>query len=123
MKRTALTAIALAAFAASPALAERDHRPRGQDHARQSHQACPPGLAKKTPACIPPGQARKAQNGPRVGAPIGDGYIIIREYDRWGLTPPARGRDYYRHGDQIVLVDSETRDILALIGAVARVLN
>jgi hypothetical protein len=49
----ALLAVALA----SPALADKDKGNRGK-HWKSQHHAqawCPPGLAKKSPACIPPG--------------------------------------------------------------------
>ena len=43
-------------------------------------KACPPGLAKKDPACVPPGQARK---GWHRGDYVGDrDYHRIRYPDR-----------------------------------------
>lgn len=81
--------------------------------------ACPPGLAKKSPACVPPGLAKKAY--PQVGDRIDpDSYILIREPSRYGLDPYYA---YYRIDDQVVRVDEETREVLALIGAVSAILN
>ncbi|MBM1813938.1 excinuclease ABC subunit A [Sulfitobacter pseudonitzschiae] len=77
---------------------------------------CPPGLAKKNPPCVPPGQARKYNRGDVIN---GD-YIIIRDPGRYGLD---RGQTYYRVGDYVYRVDRDTREVLDLIGAVARILN
>jgi hypothetical protein len=79
---------------------------------------CPPGLAKKSPACVPPGQAKKWDGSGdkhryRVGDRIDDGYIIIRDPGRWGLNP---AHTYYRTGDEIFRVDRETRRVLDFIG-------
>ncbi|HEY6917337.1 MAG TPA: hypothetical protein VI381_06820 [Allosphingosinicella sp.] len=50
---------------------------------------CPPGLAKKSPACVPPGQARRAWN---VGQAIPPAYY-------GGYNLPAAYRDFYRDND------------------------
>ncbi|PWE30484.1 excinuclease ABC subunit A [Maritimibacter sp. 55A14] len=77
---------------------------------------CPPGLAKKRPACIPPGQAKRYYRGDFIH----DGYIVIRDPGRYGLDP----RDsYYRVGDYVYRVDRETREVLDLIGDAVRVLD
>ena len=78
--------------------------------------SCPPGLAKKNPPCVPPGQVQKYGIGDRIDG----GYIIIRDPDRYGLE---KGKTYYRVGDYVYRVDRETREVLDLIGAVAAVLN
>jgi len=80
-------------------------------------KGCPPGLAKKSVPCVPPGQAKKGHGyGDRV---TGD-YVIIRNPGRYGLDPDET---YYRVGDQIVRVDRDTRKILDFIGAAAAILN
>ncbi|WP_417605027.1 excinuclease ABC subunit A [Primorskyibacter flagellatus] len=92
-------------------------------------KACPPGLAKKSPACVPPGLAKKQgirdddhdRYHYRVGEVVRRGdYIIIREPGRYGLDPSDT---YYRVGDQVLRVDRETREVLDLIGAVAAILD
>lgn len=77
---------------------------------------CPPGLAKKNPPCVPPGQARKYGRGDVIN----EDYWIIRNPGRHGLDPDET---YYRVGDYVYRVDRETREVLDLIGAVVRVLN
>lgn len=44
---------------------------------RWGGDACPPGLAKKSPACIPPGQAKRLF---REGQRIGNGYRYYTPY-------------------------------------------
>lgn len=80
---------------------------------------CPPGLAKKSPACVPPGQAKKW----RVGDRYDGGGSLIHDYSRFGLPPLRRGEAWYRVGDTFLRIDRDTRDILQLIEAAARVLN
>jgi hypothetical protein len=84
-------------------------------------QGCPPGLAKKSPACVPPGLAKKQHHDRyRVGDRIDRDYIVIRDPDRYGLDP---GQSYYRAGNYVYRVDRETREVLDLIGAIAAVLD
>lgn len=80
---------------------------------------CPPGLAKKSPACVPPGQAKKWRVGDRYD---GSGRLI-RDHDRYRLPPLGRNEAWYRVGDTFIRVDRDTRDILELIEATARVLD
>ena len=109
MSKLILAAFLTAAFAAGPAAAKPKH--------------CPPGLAKKTPACIPPGQAKKGDTARyddkdryrdetrrdddrydradayeilRIGDRVifeGEEYIVVRTGDR---TVLRREDDYYR---------------------------
>ncbi|WP_238991822.1 hypothetical protein [Gemmobacter caeruleus] len=121
----ALMTIALA----SPALAQGKGHGHGKEgkhggHAviAQSAGHCPPGLAKKSPACIPPGQAKKHQGGVTVYRPgevIDRDYIVIRDPGRYGLPDGT----YYRVGDYLYRVDRDTRAVLDLIGAVNTLLN
>ncbi len=80
---------------------------------------CPPGLAKKPVACVPPGQAKKAPYRYGKGARIDD-YIVVRDPGRYGLDPSGT---YYRSGDYLYRMNRETREVIALIGAVADILN
>ena len=78
---------------------------------------CPPGLAKKNPACVPPGQAKKAY---RIGDPLPDGFILIRTPSRYGLDPR---RTYYERNGYVIQIDRETGKILNLVGAIADLLQ
>ncbi|MCZ0960695.1 hypothetical protein [Paracoccus benzoatiresistens] len=128
------TAIASLAITV-PAFAEpgrgNGHGPKGQahkerrDHDRRAARAgyvadCPPGLAKKNPPCVPPGQARKqpVHYGNRVGdvLRVGD-YVVIREPRRYDLET-RRGWDYYRDNDRVYRVDSSTRKVLAVLNLI-----
>ncbi|MDU8912702.1 excinuclease ABC subunit A [Aestuariicoccus sp. MJ-SS9] len=101
MHRFFLTCAAALALAAPVAAAPKD---------------CPPGLAKKSPSCVPPGQAKRYGVGERIGGE----YRVIRDPGRWDLDPDST---YYRVGDFVYRVDRETREVLDLIGAVAAVLD
>lgn len=89
--------------------------------------SCPPGLAKKSPACIPPGQVRP-QARPSwnighehlIGHRVSEGYTIVESPSRYGLDPAQL---YYRIGNNVYLVDRETREVLDFIGAAAALLN
>lgn len=139
--KLAAAAVALAAVAGTPALADdgrgkskehrhldrHDHRgDRSRDRERVRFVAdCPPGLAKKNPPCIPPGQAKK--HGDHYGTRIGDilrvgDYRIIRDHDRYRLED-RRGWTYYRDADRVYRVDSETRKILAVLNLIEALTN
>ncbi len=77
---------------------------------------CPPGLAKKAVECVPPGLAKKGVRYDR-GDVIDDDYTVIRNPARWDLDPNGV---YYRVGDTFYEVDRETREVLRVIGALAR---
>lgn len=79
---------------------------------------CPPGLAKKNPPCVPPGQVGKARY--RVGDRITGDYILIRDPGRYRLDP---NQTYYRVGDYVYRVDRDTRKVLDFLGAAAALLN
>ena len=85
-----------------------------------SAAGCPPGLAKKNPPCVPPGQARQMYRDYRVGDRLPDGFILIRTPSRYGLDPR---RTYYERGGYVVQVDRETMQILNLVGAITDLLN
>ena len=75
---------------------------------------CPPGLAKKNPPCVPPGQVGKSWNrGDRI---YGD-YILIPRDDwrRWDLRDYDDDSTYLRIDNQILRV---ARDTLIVIEAV-----
>lgn len=84
---------------------------------RRTAGACPPGLAKKTPACIPPGQAKKMfQQNQRLP----DGYNQFTDYNaipleyrtHYGLDDDFR---YIYGNDTIYVIDPATRLITRVI--------
>lgn len=101
---------------------------RGRHHERDAnhaHQGCPPGLAKKSPACVPPGQARR--NDIRYGRGVGDrlrveDYVLVRDLDHYDIERRDNWR-YYRSDDQLYRVDAETRQILAVINLARALFN
>lgn len=109
----AATAVACLGFAAE---AGNHKSSKGQYSGYARAADCPPGLARKNPPCVPPGQVRRYGRGDVI---LGD-YWIIRNPGRYGLDP---NETYYRVGDYVYRVDRETREVLDLIGAVARVLD
>ncbi|OWU81424.1 excinuclease ABC subunit A [Phaeobacter sp. 22II1-1F12B] len=107
-------------------------KPNKAHNAQQVASNCPPGLAKKNPPCVPPGQAKK-QLDPiyendryddhydyRIGERVNGDYVVIERPQRYGLDPNAT---YYRVGDGVYQVDRETSEILAVIGLANRLLN
>ena len=78
---------------------------------------CPPGLAKKSPPCIPPGQVGKTY---RIGDTYsGDGSWSGDDRILYGLPQLSAGESYYRIGDQFLRVDDDTRLVLELIDVLA----
>ena len=87
-------------------------------HAQSSVGHCPPGLAKKKPPCVPPGQVGKSY---RIGERYAeDGYWDDDYRRRYDLPRLPRGESYYRIGDSFLRVDDETRLILELIEVLAQ---
>src|SRR6056297_1924722 len=112
---------------------------------------CPPGLAKKSPACVPPGQAKKgvtAEEWHRGDRVSDDRYDVLRDGDRivydgreyriverngrlvlrrdgdfYDLPRQERGRDYVRIGDQILSVNRETKQVIDVIRLVDLILS
>ncbi|MFU8881863.1 MAG: hypothetical protein ACNA7Q_05800 [Rhodobacterales bacterium] len=116
---------AAALILALPAMAVADQfsQPRAPqaDMILPAAANCPPGLAKKNPPCVPPGQARKSGGDHyRIGDKVPDGFIILRSPSRYGLDPRYT---YYERNGYVVHVDQESRKILNLIGAVADLLQ
>ena len=85
---------------------------------------CPPGLAKKNPPCIPPGQAKKIYPGyhPRynVGDRIYRDYRILRDARRYGLRDDYL---YYLVGQEVFRISPETGPVIAFIGLADVLLN
>lgn len=121
----------LLAVATTPVLADNG-RGHNKHHDGRGHaSSCPPGLAKKSPRCVPPGQARhhdrdhdrdrdrdRVRYGRNVGEVlrVGD-YTIIRDLDRYGLQDRDDWR-YYRDDDRIYRVDSNTQKVLSVLNLI-----
>ena len=96
MKKFILIAGAAALGFAGPALAKPGHgNGHGNSHAFGSQGmvgygtgGCPPGLAKKNPPCVPPGQAKKLFG---IGQRVPLGYQGLLGYN----SLPYSLRDYY----------------------------
>lgn len=87
---------------------------------RYGGAACPPGLAKKTPACMPPGQAKRSFiEGQRVPR----GYDYYTDFDRLPSNyqddiPNIYQSDAYRYiyrDDRIYVVDRTSRIVQSII--------
>lgn len=92
---------------------------------RYGGNVCPPGLAKKTPACIPPGQARRMFNvGQRV--PTGfNRYTGLNDIpvDYRDDIPDIYRTDQYRYiyrDNRVYVVDRTTRIVRSIIDLIAR---
>ncbi|MCB1341235.1 MAG: excinuclease ABC subunit A [Pseudooceanicola sp.] len=109
-----------------------------------SAAGCPPGLAKKSPACVPPGLAKKMDDhvrhddrdddhdrfrysdrydevySYRIGDRLRGDYALIPSPDLYGLD---RHGTYYRVGDGVYQVDKDTMEVMAVIGLASRLLN
>jgi hypothetical protein len=124
-----LTALLLTTTAATAGPKDNNGKEKGNAAA----QHCPPGLAKKNPPCIPPGQVGKGgvviqpeivvirpgaaaidrivEEIYAIGMPLPDRYVVLfdpRAYPQW---PRA---SYARLGDFVYLIDPESRRILAI---------
>ncbi|WP_245155712.1 hypothetical protein [Paracoccus ravus] len=110
------TALMLPVLVAGIASADPKWDKKGH-HRDHVAAGCPPGLAKKSPACIPPGQAKKYA-GPRVGQPlrIGD-YVLIRDPRQYDLERRSNW-SYYRDADSIYRVDNRSQKLLAVMDLV-----
>jgi hypothetical protein len=81
---------------------------------------CPPGLAKKTPACMPPGQAKRIfREGQRVSSnyryytPYNDIPLVLR--NQYNLDDDYR---YIYRDNVIYSVDPRTRLVTSIINAI-----
>ena len=92
------------------------------DRARNRHGGgvCPPGLANRTPACVPPGQARRMF---REGQRIPTNFNVFTDYNsipaeyRQRFNIPS-GYNYVYRDNSVYVVDPATRvvrDIIDLI--------
>jgi len=117
-------ALATLVLIATPALAGNG-KGKGSKHSGPFIIAnCPPGLAKKNPPCIPPGQAKKLYPDYRPRYETGDriyrDYRIIRDVNRYRLR---KGDLYYLVGREIFRISPDTGRVIAFIGLADALLN
>lgn len=133
MRLECILAAALLAFT-QPALAEKPAH-AGKDNGR-GHAAvrprdlpqravvrtadCPPGLAKKSPTCVPPGQARHGLVGRVVDW---DRIHVVRKPGLYGLAEAPSGQRYAIVDGRLVRIDSNTAKVLSVIRAVEAILD
>ena len=145
MKRTPLALTLLAAVALALPVAAKD-KTHGQG-AVPAAAGCPPGLARKSPACLPPGLAKRPYGHDdrtdrrtsgdhydgfryndrydnvyryRIGDRLSGDYILIPAPAQYGLDPNGT---YYRADGGVYQVNGDTMEVLAVIGLVSRLLN
>jgi hypothetical protein len=90
-------------------------RQRRGSHGRYGGANCPPGLANRTPACVPPGQARRMfREGQRIPTSYGafNSYNDIPEQYR-GRVPT--GYNYIYRDNNVYVVDPQTRLVRSII--------
>lgn len=84
-------------------------------------RSCPPGLAKKDPACLPPGQAKK---GIGVGQIVDlDRVHVISRPGLYGLGSAPAGQRYAIVNGRLVRVDRDTGRILSILRVVDAILD
>ena len=124
MKTCFSAALAALALIANPALAGSGKGKSSKYSGSGIIANCPPGLAKKNPPCIPPGQAKKLYPDYRPRYEIGDriyrDYRIIRDVNRYGLR---EGELYYLIGREVFRISPDTGRVIAFIGLVDALLN
>lgn len=98
--------------------AERAAPNRAQSARGVTARACPPGLAKKDPACLPPGQARK------VGDIIDLRRVhVVTRPGLYGVRDAPSGQRYAIVNGHLMRVDSETGRILSILRVVEAILD
>lgn len=84
---------------------------------------CPPGLAKKTPACLPPGQAKKLP-ALRVGQYLDLQHAhLISHPGRYGLSKAPTGNRYAIMDGRLMRVDESTGKILSILRVIDAILD
>jgi hypothetical protein len=99
-----------------------DYRDRTDNRrdTRYGGAACPPGLANRSPACVPPGQAQRMFRQGQVVPQTYRNYVGYN--DLLGRLPESYRDDIptgdYRYiygGDQVYVVDARTRLVRSII--------
>lgn len=122
MKHFALFAGAAAIAFSGPAFAKHGNgHGRGHDYSfgySYGSRGCPPGLAKKSNGCLPPGQAKKLYRGAHFPSGFGTRYSYRQiPYDvrhRYSLDPYDR---YYYSNGYLYRVDPRTMLVEQIVSA------
>ena len=144
MLRTKALTLLTAASLAMPMAALAD-RGNGQGHGNGNvrHQqgngnghpveaatvrGCPPGLANREPACVPPGQARQGVTtgewtGYRVGDVVDEDRLEWLDLSDYDLPDLPEGQRYAVIDGTVVVLDEENYELLQLIRTAAAVFN
>lgn len=92
--------------------------------AGQKWAGCPPGLAKKSSACVPPRQAKKAAGPVAVGQILDLGKVhLVTRPGRYGLSRAPAGNDYAVVDGKLVRVDSRSGQILSILRSIDTILD
>ncbi len=88
----------------------------GVDHAAGG---CPPGLTKESNGCLPAGGGR---GGWAIGRPLASDVIIypLPAVLLGQLTPPPNGYRYGRVGNDVLIIESESRMVVAAVAGIGR---
>jgi len=125
MIATMLSALLIATAAeANP----KGNNGNGHGNAQSSNDKCPPGLAKKGPGCVPPGQAKLEGTGTDTdgtvvvvpdylrGDRLPDDYVVMIDPRTYPIGPNA---DFVRYGDFLYLIDRNSGNVLNQLGHVS----
>lgn len=122
--KTTLAAAVLAFALPGAALANNhgkgEHANHGShgSHAGKSKapraKACPPGLAKKNPGCLPPGQWRKGDRLPDSWIAHYIAYAALPDFYR-NRYPVRSGYRYLYQDGKVIVVEAVTRAVVDII--------
>jgi len=87
-------------------------------------KACPPGLAKKSADCLPPGQIKKVYGYYKRGDSLsGQDYHSVIYPNRYNLPPLPVGERYVIVNNQIMVMQENNSRILDIVRAVQAILD
>ena len=122
-RSTSILALTALCLTLGPAWAEGNGKGNGHsrghgpaDGGPRHVQSCPPGLAKKNPACVPPGLAKQSYN---VGERLTGDYILLANPQDYGMPDGT----YYANDGYLYRVDPDTLEVLAIMGLVDQLLR
>lgn len=125
MKNHMMIAAVAAALLAGPALANNGNG-NGNGHGNAHAAAgCPPGLAKKDPACVPPGQAMKGvdavdwRHRHEIGEVLPEANFYWLDPDNYDLPRLPDGQAYVVADDVVFAIDRQTYEVMQLINLLA----